>query len=400
MNIAIGKPGKSILFNPSKWGPIGGDNEAPIYFENLFRKNPNDTFYILGRSDYSRLPDEERNRINEHGNVIDLWADFSIKIETAVVYIDRTCASIKFDVGVMIAGPLGTNTVQGKSCLMKDPTKLASPIMMLANYAGPVLSVLNDHKFPYVLVVNDPRFFPTQSRDMMHLPAKVLSQYNETIIQKTRTTYGNPTILEYPLTGEYVGVETIRLIDLPKPASRLSKFMSSDEPKPKPKKDINFLVVLNEGLPSRYNLLKKSILDHVDDVDIYGKWNPDTIGDDSRFKGSVKYAELQAMLDRVKYSYCIPIKKGWVTSKFWEMIQHDIIPFLHETYDDQNNLNVPPFLRIKDSADLKRKIDILEDDPNKYIQLLTHLRCMITPEYVSGDHLNRITMSAIDEILA
>lgn len=399
MNIAIAKMGKSILFNPKKWGPIGGDGEAPIYFENLIRKNPQHTFFLIGRSDFQRLNPDDQDRINEHGNLVDCFADFDIKTSTAVEFIDKQCADIKFDCGIMMAGPLGTNTVQGKSRLMKDPTKLASPIMMLANYAGPTLSVINDHKFPYLMVVNDPRFFPTQCRDLMHLPAKVLSQFNESIVQKTRTAYDNATILEYPLEGEYGAVETIRLIDLPKPVTGLGAFMV-EEKKRIPEKDIKFLVVLNEGLPSRYNVLKSSILDHVDDVDIYGKWNPETIGDDSRFKGSIKYEELQSILPRVKYSYCIPIKDGWVTSKFWEMIEHSIIPFLHKTYDEQDNLKVPSFLRIRDSKDLAQKIEVLESDPNKYNQLLSHLKAMIQPEFVTGDYLNKVTMSALDEILS
>lgn len=399
MNIAIAKMGKSILFNPKKWGPIGGDNEAPVYFENIIRKNPQHTFFLIGRSDFQRLPQDDKDRINEHGNLVDCFADFSIKTSTAVEYIDKRTADIKFDCGIMMAGPLGTNTVQGKSRLMKDSTKLASPIMMLANYAGPTLSVINDHKFPYLMVVNDPRFFPTQCRDLMHLPAKVLSQYNEKIIQKTRTAYDNATLIEYPLYGEYGAVETIRLIDLPRPVVGLESFMGADT-KVEVEKDIKFLVVLNEGLPSRYPTLKSAILDHVEDVDIYGKWKEETIGEDQRFKGSIKYEELQSILPRVKYSYCIPIKDGWVTSKFWEMIEHGIIPFLHKTYDAQDNLKVPSFLRIKDSKDLANKIDILESDPNKYNKLLSHLKAMIQPEYVTGDYLNKVTMSALDEILS
>ena len=45
MRIGIGKLGKSVLFNSNNWGAIGGDNEAPILFENLIHLNayPNPT---------------------------------------------------------------------------------------------------------------------------------------------------------------------------------------------------------------------------------------------------------------------------------------------------------------------------------------------------------------------
>jgi len=52
MKCAIGKVGKSILFNPQRWGATGGDNEAPIFYENLIHRNPNVTFYLIGASDF------------------------------------------------------------------------------------------------------------------------------------------------------------------------------------------------------------------------------------------------------------------------------------------------------------------------------------------------------------
>ena len=47
MNVAIGKIGKSILFDTTKWGAHGGDIDAPVFYENLFHKNPDVNFYIV-----------------------------------------------------------------------------------------------------------------------------------------------------------------------------------------------------------------------------------------------------------------------------------------------------------------------------------------------------------------
>ena len=126
------------------------------------------------------------------------------------------------------------------------------------------------------------------------------------------------------------------------------------------------LSLLNKFLKSRYKDLKRYILDHVEDVDIYGKWNENIISKDSRFKGPKKFNELQSMLPRVKYTFCIPIKKGWCTAKYWEMSHYGIIPFLHPTYDEQHNIKCPDFLRIKDSKDLFDKISYLENDDVAY----------------------------------
>lgn len=395
MNIAIGKLGKTISFNTAKWGPIGGDNEAPVYYENLIRKNPSDTFYILGRSDYSRLGQSDKNRINEHGNVIDLWEQFNGG--SPIEYIDFRCKDETFDCGVIFAGPLGTNNVKGKTHLMKTPGQLAEPIMMLEKYAGPVISVINEHKFPYILIVNDPRYLPSNARDLMHMPKIALSQFNEKVIQQSRTAYNDSTIRKNPISCYYAGMETIRLIQNPKEKNALDDFFGLDADPPIKEKDINFLVVLNEGSPSRYKLLKESILDSIDDVEIFGKWNPATIGNDARFKGTKDYHELQSLLPRVKYSFCIPIKNGWVTSKFWEMVEHGIIPFLHKTYDTQNNLRAPEFLRVKNAHDLHDKISYLNSNPDEYDKLCEQLKSMIRPGYANGDYLNTLTIKTIEK---
>lgn len=423
MNIFVGKLGKSILFKRSAWGPIGGDNEAPLYYENLFHRNPDMQFYLLGCSDYDRLPDEDRDRINKHGNVHNIWDDewkefkksySGPKISCRVDFMDHWARKSKenglvMDAGILFAGPNATCNIPFRVTKMKNPTEMANPLDMLALYAGPLVSYLNDYRVPYVLIVNDPRFFPFMAKDILHAPSSVLSQYNETITFKHRKSYTDNTVIEFPLEARYAASETIYLMndkskETPKESFSLESFFGDEEETVTNdehvavEKNIKFMVVLNEGRPSRYNLLKENILDHIADVDIYGQWNKETIGEDPRFRGSVSYDELQKMLPRVKYSYCIPIKPGWSTMKFWELLNHDVIPFLHPTYDSQNNLNAPEFLRVKDSKDLSAKINFLENNPKEYDLFLSRLKSMIKPEHRDGSLLNNIVLNEIAKI--
>ena len=108
----------------------------------------------------------------------------------------------------------------------------------------------------------------------------------------------------------------------------------------------------------------------------------------NRFKGPKKFNDLQQMLPRVKYTFCIPIKKGWVTAKFWEMAHYGIIPFLHPTYDEQDSLKVPDFIRVKDSQDLFNKIKFLEEKPRAYQELRDLLDGLLKDEYYNGSYLN------------
>ena len=53
MNIAFAKLGKSIKFKGA-FSPHGGDNESLAILLALANNNPNDTFYIAGKSDYAK----------------------------------------------------------------------------------------------------------------------------------------------------------------------------------------------------------------------------------------------------------------------------------------------------------------------------------------------------------
>jgi predicted CoA-binding protein len=105
------------------------------------------------------------------------------------------------------------------------------------------------------------------------------------------------------------------------------------------------------------------------------------------------------MLPRVKYTFCIPIKKGWVTAKFWEMAHYGIIPFLHPTYDEQKHLDVPAFLRVKDSKELFDKIKFLEENTEAYDQLRDAIDKALLDEYYDGTYMNRTLLEGIEEIV-
>ena len=60
MRIAIGKIGKSIKFGPEEKGTgkkamTAGSIDARIIFQTLIKFNPQDTFYLIGRSNFSRF---------------------------------------------------------------------------------------------------------------------------------------------------------------------------------------------------------------------------------------------------------------------------------------------------------------------------------------------------------
>ena len=162
-------------------------------------------------------------------------------------------------------------------------------------------------------------------------------------------------------------------------------------------RNVPFMVILNEAKPSRYNLLKDWVLDEHDDVEIYGKWEHPNTETDARFKGSIHLDDVMAKMNNVKFTFIIPIAKGWVTSKYIEMVHAGVIPFLHPSYDEQGHLPIPEFLRPKTPAEFKERMDRLLNNEQEYESVITGLRKLLCkPEYYDGTFLNNKIMTAID----
>ena len=404
MNIAIGKIGKSIKFGPEEKGKgkkamTAGSIDARIIFQTLIKFNPQHKFYLIGRSNFSRLKPEIRNKIDPHKNVIDVWAGFNDWFETQddkdevteswrfMEHVIKT--NDKFHIGLFIAGGVLDYAVQGKT--LKEGKHIKT-LMAAAKYAGPIHHFINETKLPYMVLSLDPRCYPKPTKDILIPPKRILQLKNETMEVEHRVSYETDEMVIDKVPAVYSGIETLYAVEEDEPAG-LDAFF--DEPEQK--RDINMVLWLNEGKPSRYNDLKNFILDSVDDVEVYGVWNEKALKD-PRIQ-QVAMSELSWQFPRTKYTFCIPIAPGWATGKFWEMIKHGIIPFMHPEYDDQKNIGFPEELRVKDSNDLLEKINLYNSDEKLYNRLHKQLKDMITPEIKSGKYINDIIMKNVEEVI-
>ena len=167
-------------------------------------------------------------------------------------------------------------------------------------------------------------------------------------------------------------------------------------------KTTKLAVVLNEGgngSKSRGEQAAWYIFNQFPEAQVYGKWSEEWMKD-PRFLGPVPFEKLQAtVLPFVKYTVIIPIMPGWVTAKYWEMVQYGIIPFMHPTYDMQRHIPCPDFIRLKSPADLLKKVEELESNPTLYKKVRKQLMETIKPEYYSGDDLNSTLMSAFGQMV-
>ena len=389
-NVGFCKIGKSIKFKTNKYSPIGGDNEASCMLRALANNNPDKTFYIIGRSDFSTLNDGEKADLFPFGNVVDVWEGVGLSISEeyfrhVIDYFERK--GFELDFTVMMVGQVGNVTIPGKILKVRDTDddKPASVLDMTKWYTTPIATWLNEKKPIYVEIVNDPRYTMKQSRDLFHLPTYSLGQYDYTYVANAIKSYEDQTRVERHVKSVYAGMETAFCLD----------YDYSDEVNAH--RGTDFAIVLNEGRPSRYNLLKEWVLDRFEDVEVYGKWENEEAAQDKRFRGSKHIGEIQNIMSNVKFTFIIPIAPGWTTSKYIEMIHAGVIPFLHPTYDEQRHLPIPEFLRPKTPQEFHDRMERLIANPEEYATVLRGLRkAVLKKEYYDGTFINDKIMKTID----
>jgi hypothetical protein len=392
-NVAIGKFGQSVKFDPSKFGAIGGDNEAPDLFLAVARKNPDINFYMIGKSDLRLLKPEVKEKLNIPSNIIDAWEGFSAKKHDTTTYVyDRLKElGIKIDCGVFYNGQNSSSNIP--QFLKKANGDFYSPLCVFSNYVGPIIYFLNQTGIKYFTLAPDPRYVPLGARDLMNRESFALSLHECSRQVKYVKSFEDQSLLEKDIPLNYSGVEKVILLETD---ARNKQF---GDPKTMPKTTKMF-IILNEGGNGgikRGPALKEYILDQFPDVEVVGKWSEEWLKD-PRFKGPVKFLELPPLLNNVKYTFMISVEKGWLSAKFWEMISYDIIPFMHPDYDCQHHLPAPDFIRIKSPEDLKEKIEFLENNPDEYKKLLEELRAVITPEDLDGTSMNDMIMEGIKKL--
>lgn len=389
MNIAFCKLGKSIKF-ASSFSPAGGDNEPGALLRLLANNNPDHTFYLIGKSDLRKVSRKEFLNLFPYDNVIDCWAEVKGKtkeenINHIVKYFDNL--GFQPDAHVCMIGQVGTVTIPGKIQQVGNPDLIASVIDMTIGYSTPITTWMNEHQeVPIIEIINDPRYTLRQSRDIIPDPSYSLSQYDFRYEKPSIHSYDNQERkVNNNIMARYAGVEKIFLFDRVK-ERRIHPDL----------RNILFSVILNEGSPSRYDMLKEWVLDEISDVEIYGRWEDERALKDPRFKGSMQLEDIQKMLQAVRCTFIIPIAPGWVTSKYIEMIYAGVVPIFHPTYDEQNHLKYPEELRPKNKKEMLELVEKFKDDAfyEQTIRMLQD-RYLKNKDF-TGERLSKIIMTMID----
>jgi hypothetical protein len=394
MNIVFGKMGRSIYFDRKKWKDGAGNNEAPVLFSAITKLNPQNTYYLIGKSDFSRVTQEIRDEWFPHGNVIDCWKDFAPKEHDPTTWITNVLDGVDIEYGIIHGGMVSLSIPNRIYCLDRktkkpDYSRLRSPIMSLVNYVSPITYYLNESGINWLTITSDGRYTPMQARDLIN-PEKICLGVREGTVafERMKSYEDQETMVEHKVEARYASAEFQYLLD---PVNHRFRY---NEPKTQ-KIGLFFHQYDNK---KRIKALME-IIDAFDEneIAVYGKWKEEG----PKFKGSLTYSELQDTLPSIKYTFCYPIIEGDISAKWVESVKNGIIPFFHETYDLNRLLhkkhNIPLWLWVKSADEMKEKVQYLEDNSFAYHKMKNILVSAVSNFNKNGSsYVNEINKAAKD----
>lgn len=415
MNIAIGKLGRAMFFDKANWSIYAGDDSPLIFYFTLAKKYPQHTFYILGRSDFTKFKQKNsqvgfgkfnKNKVDIPSNIIDLLEDARkfagpeecrlsndthLKghepwriLENYIKHID-----LKLDLGLIMQGPDTSTSIGGEGVLCASKPTEAIPLAMGANYCGPIIHVINSQGFPWYSINEDPRYVPPKHHDIINDEQFIFSQIEGKYKTKRIVDYTSGKWREYWATFKYAGLERMFLADKKKIDFSNPDHIEVDNNVYA--KNNKFILTLNDGT-DRLEYLEKWVLDIHPNIKVYGKWSnaakkkhPNTFIE----KGIV---QMEPEMWQSMFTY-IPAftkrRKNFVTQKPWKMVYYGIIPFYDKnSYDTDNYFKeFPDYVKVETPQEMWEKIDYLYEHRDEYQKLLKQFYDMLEDKYFTGQFI-------------
>ena len=365
-NVLIGKFGKHISFDPSKWGMVGGDSESAILISCMAQCYPNVNFYIASRNDFDKINSHTKNAINKNSNVFNIWERYDSQVDNQS-WIEKYVESnnIKLDFGLFYGGPSSGCTIPDSMYLITEPDKTATPMSSSKRSVGIITKFLNDSRLPYVEIGEDPRYLPVQAKDLFNRSKRILCVKEDmTFSIEHIKNYLSRKIIETEIPCSDVGHSYMFLMNedkndlLKEPGDRKTRINVAMH-----------CTASQDGSVDKWNLVKNFILDPFPETFIYGKWDEKIIAGQhqNQFK-EIPMTDLHDVMYDTKYTLAIGGSKTWGTqSKFWKMLMFGIIPFLDP--DNENIFGAPEFIETESAEDFIKKISFLENNHDEYVKL-------------------------------
>lgn len=416
ISIAFFSIGSAIKFNKKNILRSDGTSEYYSLIKLLLKNKNIGKIVMLSKSDWGRISREEKFKLDPEGKIFDPFTKFTELSnrkkpenldERRQYYIDfynlleKNNVNVDFGIGFTSQG-WSTTALPGFLNTLKPPYTPVQCLDMTLFYASEIVYYLNKSNIKWWLLATDPRYVKPSMRyrDITNLPQKVLGQQDfdiewfgiKELNRNASVENGDYTIRN--IVSRYSGIEKMNLIDggLIDPAliDKPYKFtiVSMQLSAPTSKEDL------------RFNILKEYILDRDPDskARIFGKWSDFFKGNYSQFKGYIATEDLDKTFSETRYTLVLPTAAGWVTSKYAEMLQLGVLPFLHPDYDNQYHI-VPKDhpMRVKNADDFYEKMEYYDNNPKERIKFVKELQELLISDAFSGKFMIDLINKSLNE---
>jgi hypothetical protein len=263
--------------------------------------------------------------------------------------------------------------------------------MSLVNYVSPITYYLNESGIDWMTFTSDGRYMPLPARDIIN-PEKLSLGVRQGMVEveRMKSYEDQTTMVKHQIGLVYAAAEFQYLLDDFIPTSQYANMVEKTQKvalffhQYDDKKRIKALTEVIDAFEN-------------EEIVVFGKWDREG----PKFKGSVPFDELQYILPKVKYTFCYPIMKGDISGKWVEAVHNGIIPFFHDTYDQNRllyeNHKIPLWLWVKSPEEMKEKIQYLESKPEAYDKLRNILSGAVNQaRYKNGEFFNNLINDSVE----
>lgn len=339
MNILLGKIGQKIIFNRDSKecdrSNTNGNVGTYLLFELLIENNKDDTFFVASENDLSTFETLPYENVVDASNMH--WGELEHREN--------------IDIMIVLTG--------------------------LTQYEknDRFINIINNLSAGLMLLSDDPRCLDSVSEDerITRMPEIIISQFDG----------------EYNFKGTdyYVRYEPIERAS----CYKFYRFVPHIE-----NKDIDVVIVSNTS-GDKYNRVKivSELIDGMFGLSIYGRLSTEergSLGEDN-CKGEVKYSEMQEILRRSYSTLAVPIRKGWVTSKYVEALMCGVLPIFYKDYNTAL-LEAEDLIVVSDNEEFADVVEnVVRKDKERTRKLVNKwFKIMIEP-YIDGVRLSYILMN-------
>lgn len=336
MKILLGKIGQKIIFNRDSKecdrSNTNGNVGTYLLFKLLIENNPEHTFYIASDNDLKSFKDRPFDNVIDASRVS--W---------------ELLESIGIDAMFILTG------------------------LTQFEKNNDFVNAINYLSAKYILLSDDPRCLDSVSNDyrFYRQPDMIVSQFT-----------GKYSFKDKEHEVKYIPIERASCY-------RCKPFLYE--------KDKDMIIISNTS-GKEYDRVKilSEIINGCSRLNIYGRLSEEErmLLGESNCKGELKYNEMQKVFRKAYSTFIVPIKKGWVTSKYVESLMNGVLPVFYKDYNT-DLLEPENLIIVHNKEEFNNVLENVVCDKEKVKNLVEDWTKTIVIPYIDGTLLSNMLIDCL-----